>query len=1084
MTNFFLSNQVFSFFKGKKFSPYRKAHLALFVGLLLLGAQSVNAQNSTTIKGEVLDGDIGGPLPGVTILVKGTTKGTTTDFDGKYVLPDVDANATLVFSYVGYITHEANISGNSVINVTLKPSLESLDEVIVVGYGTSRKSDLTGSVANVGGEVLEKQSIASVAEALTGRMAGVQVSSPEGSPDSEIQIRVRGGGSLTQDASPLIIVDGFPVNSMSDVSPTDIESLTVLKDASSTAIYGSRGANGVIIITTKSGKEGKIQVNFNAFYGAKTIANTIDVLDPEDFVKWQHEYAMLRDNLQSYEKYFGLWQDQDQYAGVKGNNWQKQIYGQMGEVESRNLSIRGGSEKINFNFNYALYDEKAIMVGSNFKRNNLSFALKNKASDKVDLSMTFRYSDTEINGGGANEQNEVSSADSRLKHSVSYSPIPISGLSTDETDPDITNQLVNPFIAVHDNQRLQLRKNFNLLGSFSWKMTEDLTFKTDLGLDNYNDQDYRFYGKTTYYVTDKTDFPNQPAIEFYDRKRNRFRNANTFNYDFDKILNENHSLKVLVGHEWIFSESNRLSNTVHGLPDFFDIKNAMRLTTQGTPIEIDNFYSPDDKLLSFFGRMNYDFKNRYLLTATFRADASSKFTKENRWGYFPSAAFAWKMSEEAFLDDVSWINTLKLRVSYGEAGNNNIPVGQTVQNFRSSPTLRINNVANFWAPENNLANPDLKWETTITQNLGLDFDLFKGTLSGSIEAYRNITTDLLIRFPTPGTGYDNQYRNMGEVENKGLEGVLNFAAINKENVGLSFAINMSRNINRINSLGVMEDFYDRTNWASSQIGNEYEIAVGGQLGTMVGFKNAGRYEVDDFNYDPVTQEYTLKSGVVNSTDVIGTLRPGSMKLVDVNGDGKVNDDDISVIGNANPDFTGGLTINANAYGFDFTAAFNWSVGNDVYNANKIEFTTANIPNGQYRNLSSIMAEGERWNNIDPNTGQLVTDPTQLAALNENTSMWSPYMARYVFSDWAVEDGSFLRLNNISLGYTVPERFSSQAGLSKLRFYLSANNVFILTNYSGLDPEVSTRRRTPLTPGVDYSPYPKSRQIIFGLNLNF
>ncbi|OBQ52252.1 collagen-binding protein [Tamlana sp. s12] len=1060
--------------------------MALFVGLLMLGAQSVNAQNSITVTGEVLDGDIGGPLPGVTILVKGTNKGTTTDFDGNYTLPDVDSNATLVFSYVGYLSHETAISGKSVINVTLKPSLESLDEVIVVGYGTTRKSDLTGSVANVGGDVLEKQSIASVGEALTGRIAGVQVTSAEGSPDSEVQIRIRGGGSITQDASPLIIVDGFPVNSMSDVSPTDIENLTVLKDASSTAIYGSRGANGVIIITTKSGKAGKIQVNFNAFYGAKSIANTIDVLDPQDFVNWQYEYAMLRENPSSYEKFFGLWQDQDQYDGVKGNDWQKQIYGQMGEVQSRNLSIRGGSEKINYNFNYALYDEKAIMVGSNYKRNNLSFALKNKASDKVDLTLTFRYSDTEITGGGANEQNSASSSDGRLKHSVSYSPIPISGLSTDETDPDIQNQLFNPFVSVEDNQRIKLRKNFNLLGSFAWELAEDLTFKTDLGLDNFYNQDYRFFGKTSYYSRNNTleGLGNLPALQFTDQKTERFRNANTLNYDFNKVLNENHNLKVLVGHEWIFTRNNRLTNTVQGYPEFFDIDEAIKLTTEGVPVGTDNYYSPDDKLLSFFGRANYSLKNRYLLTATFRADASSKFSEENRWGYFPSAAVAWKMSEEPFLEDVSWINALKLRVSYGEAGNNEIPVGQTVQNYRSSETLRINDVTSFWAPLNVLANPDLKWETTITQNLGLDFDLFKGTLSGSVEVYKNITTDLLMNFPTPGTGYDTQYRNMGEVQNSGIEGVLNVAAINKENFGLSFALNMSRNVNKINSLGIMEDFGEGTGWASTNINNDYEVAVGGQLGTMIGFKNAGRYEVDDFNYDPTTQQYTLKSDVPDSEPVIGTLRPGSMKLVDVNGDNVVNDDDIGVIGNVNPDFTGGLTINAYAYGFDFTAAFNWSVGNEVYNANKIEFTTANVAQGQYRNLSSIMGEGERWNNIDPNTGQLVTDPTQLAAMNENTTMWSPFMQRYVFSDWAVEDGSFLRLNNISLGYTVPERFSSQAGLSKLRFYLSANNVFILTNYSGLDPEVNTRRKTPLTPGVDYSPYPKSRQIIFGLNLNF
>ncbi|WP_194765970.1 SusC/RagA family TonB-linked outer membrane protein [Tamlana sp. I1] len=1067
-----------------KFSPYKKAHLGLFIGLLILSATSVEAQNQVTVTGMVTDGDIGGPLPGVTILVKGTTIGTTTDFDGGYTLTNIDANATLLFSYVGYLTHEAPLKGKSVINVTLKPSLESLDEVIVVGYGSTRKSDLTGSVVAVSGDILEKQSISSVAEALTGRMAGVQVTSAEGSPDSEVQIRIRGGGSLTQDASPLIIVDGFPVNNMSDVSPTDIENVTVLKDASSTAIYGSRGANGVVIITTKSGKEGKISVNFNAFYGAKKIANVIDVQDPADFVKWQYEYALLRDNVESYEKYFGLWQDRDLYDNVKGNDWQRQIYGQMGEVESRNLSVRGGSEKINFNFNYALYDEKAIMVGSDFKRNNLSFALKSKASDKVDLSLTMRYSDTQVNGGGANEQNEVSSADARLRHSVGYSPIYLPGLTTDDTNEAVAGYLVDPFVAVDDNQRLRLKKNFNLLGSFSWKIVEDLQFKTDLGLDNYYDQDFRFYGSSTYYANNNPSAENQglPALKFTDEKRTRFRNANTLNYDFQKLLNENHSLKFLVGHEWIFTRNNELLNEVQGFPDFFDFTTARQLTTQGTPIVTDNYYSPDDKLLSFFGRANYDFKNRYLLTATFRADSSSKFLGDNRWGYFPSAAFAWKISEESFLENADWLNTLKLRISYGEAGNNNIPVGQTVQNFLSRTTTYINGVPNYWAASNTLANPDLKWETTVTQNVGLDFDIFRGTLSGSLEAYKNVTTDLLINFPTPGTGYTSQYRNMGEVQNSGYEATLNLAAINNENYGLSFSLNMARNENRINSLGVMDDYGVNTNWASSQIGNDYVVRVGEPLGLMYGFQSDGRYEVDDFNFDATTNTYTLKSGVTDNTWV-GNVMPGTMKLKDVDGDGDITADDQTVIGNVNPDFTGGLTINANAYGFDFSAAFNWSVGNDVYNANKIEFTTSN-ENGQYRNLSTEMGDGVRWTNLDPASGQLVTDPTQLAAMNENTTMWSPYMSRYVFSDWAVEDGSFLRLNTISLGYTVPERYLSDVGIGKLRFYLSANNVFVLTNYSGLDPEVNTRRKTPLTPGVDYSPYPKSRQLVFGLNLNF
>ncbi|NIK91549.1 TonB-dependent receptor [Mangrovimonas sp. CR14] len=1059
---------------------------AFLLFLFVLSSSMIEAQ-TIQVTGTVTDGELGGPLVGANILVKGKAKGTTTDFDGNYSLDLDDSSAILIFSYTGFISQEVPVNGKTTIDVVLQPDQEALDEVVIIGYGTSKKSDLTGSVVTIDGGDLTAQPIASAAEALTGRLAGVQVTSTEGSPDAEINIRVRGAGSLTQDSSPLIIVDGFPVPSFSDISPSDIENISVLKDASSTAIYGSRGANGVVIITTKSGKTGKVSVNLNTFYGMKKIANTIDVLEPQDYVKWQYEYALLRDNVQSYEDYFGSYSDYDQYIGMEGNNWQEQIYGRIGKVQSRDLSVRGGSDKINYNFNYAHFDEKAIMVGSDFKRDNLTLSLKSKASDKVDLSFTVRYSDTEINGGGANEQNEVSSADRRLRHSVGYSPIPIPELNSTNTDDAIFGYLVYPFLAVDDNQRRQTRTNFNMIGSFSWDIIENLNFKSDFGLNNRNDVDSRFYGTSTYWSSNRPLVENQgmPGLIIRDRKREDFRNANTLNYDFKKLIkNEDHVLKVLVGEEMIVSKTNSKTSEIHGFPTDFDFETAMNLTTQGDPFSYDNFNSPDDKLLSFFGRLNYDFKNRYLLTATYRMDGSSKFLGSNRWGYFPSAALAWKISEEAFLNDPDWLDILKLRVSYGEVGNNNIPTGQTIQTFESNNTSYINEVSNYWAPSNVQANPNLKWETTIAQNLGLDFGLFNNRVSGSVEVYKNITQDLLIRFPTPGSPYAAQFRNMGELENKGLEASLNIVAIEKEKFNLNLNFNVAMNRNKVTSLGIMDDYAVSTGWASSQIGNDYAVYVGQPIGTMIGYQTDGRYEVSDFSYDAATGEYTLLDGVADSGDALGTAPvPGSMKLKDINGDGVVDTDDIDIIGDANPDLTGGFVLNANAYGFDLSAAFNFSVGNDIYNANKIEFTTSN-ENSQYRNLSSEMADGVRWTNLDPNTGQLVSDPQQLQALNANTSMWSPYMQRYMFTDWAVEDASFLRLNTLTLGYTIPNTLLKDTGISLLRFYATANNVFVLTNYSGPDPEVSTYRKTPLTPGVDHSAYPRSRQIVFGLNLNF
>ena len=1061
---------------------YNKGAKYLFAITVFLLFTSFDALAQKTVSGTVLD-QSGVSVPGANVNEKGTSNTVATDLDGKFTITVAGAKSELVFSFMGFETVTQAAGDGKQLNIVMKESVSQLDEVVVIGYGTARKQDLTGSVATVSGDDLKKLSIASVAETLTGRVAGMQVTSSEGSPDADIRIKIRGGTSLSQDSSPLIIVDGFPVNAIGDISPSDIDKITVLKDASSTAIYGSRGANGVIIITTKSGtKDNKLSVSYNAFFGAKFIAKTFDVLSPQDYADWQYEYAILNNEQASYDDVFGPRTTNNQYAGVKGTNWQKEIYGNMGEVQSHDLGLRGGSEKLNYSFNYTRYDEKAIMIGSNFKRNNLSFSLKNKASDKVSLSFTARYSDTEINGGGANDLREFSAADSRLRHSVGYAPIDLPGLTTDNTDDAVAGYLVQPFVAVADNQRLQKRQNINLLGGITWNLVKNLQLKSDFGLDRYNYNTYRFYGRSTYYVNNMplADYQGDPALITETRQDKRFRNATTLNYDFKSILGDNHHLTLMAGEEIINYGTATVTNTMHGYPKLFDFNSSINLPSRSERSYVENFVSPDDKLLSFFGRANYDFKNKYLLTATFRADGSSKYLGDNRWGYFPSAAAAWKISED-FLKDVSWVDLVKLRLSYGQAGNNNIPTGQTIQTFQAYNSTWINNVSGYLSPSSVMANPDLKWETTVTQNLGVDFEFFKGRLSGTVEAYKNTTKDLLLNFPISGSAYLTQYRNMGENENKGIEASLNVTAVNTQNYGLDFSFNIAFNKNTIKSLGVMDDFNAGTNWASTAIPNEYAVNVGQPLGLMYGYRSDGRYEVSDFTYN--NGVYTLNPDVANSSSVVGTVSPGTMKLKDLNGDGIVDINDRTIIGNANPKHTGGFVLNANAYGFDLMAAFNWSVGGDVYNANKIEFTTSTV-NTQYRNLTTEMAAGNRWTNIDYNTGEVVTDPAALTALNANTNMWSPNMRSNIFSDWAVEDGSFLRLNTLTLGYSLPDTFNKNMGISKLRFYATCNNVFVITNYSGLDPEVSTKRATPFTPNVDSSAYPRSRQFTFGLNLNF
>lgn len=1068
----------------RKVKNMRAVLLMIFAVLSL----SVSAQN-ITLSGNVKD-TTGEPIIGASIVEKGNTNnGTITDFDGNFSLK-VPANTTVIVSYIGMKTQEVAIKGKTKIDVTLTDDAKALDEVVVIGYGTARRKDLTGSVATVSSETLAAIPVANATEALQGKMAGVQITTTEGSPDAEMRIRVRGGGSITGDNTPLFIVDGFPVESISDIPATDIEDITVLKDASSTAIYGSRGANGVIIVTTKSGKEGKISVNYNAYYAWKTMSKKLKTLSSGDYVKWQYERAMLDQNSSKpddinpsdYTKYFGNYQDIDLYDNVDAIDWQDQVFGRTGHTFNHNLSISGGGDKTKYAFSYSHIDDKAIMQGSNYKRDNLSLKVNNKPHKRVTLDFSIRYSNTSVQGAGANEsKSEVSTADSRMKNVMIYAPFNFADLN-DGYDED--SQLTNPLTSVTDNDRKQNRKVFNYNGSFTWEVIDNLKLKTEFGLEHSFNNDNRFYGVTTY--NSRINGNYQPIVTFTDKEKQKFRNTTTANYDFKKLFKtKDHNLNILGGIEYIKEKNTTNTDEVRYYPDFFTSDQAFKFSSQGTAYAIDKYYNADDILLSFFGRANYDFQGKYLISATFRADGSSKFLGNNQWGYFPSAAVAWRISSEPFMESThSWLDDLKLRLSYGTAGNNKIKSDQTSRIWSSSTTGWVNGESSYWSTGKQMINPDLKWETTHTRNIGLDYTLWNGKLSGTFEWYWNTTNDLLIEFPTSGSGYDTQFRNMGKTENKGFEVSINWNAINTKDYGLSIGANIGFNKNKVLSLGTMSEYAAASNWASTEIGSDYMVYVNGQVGQIYGYVNDGRYEVSDFE-GYINGEWVLKEGVADCSEVIGSkfLRPGAMKLKNIDGseDNKVTTKDRRIIGNTNPKHTGGFNINARVKGFDLTANFVWSVGNDIYNANKIEYTSTG--KYKYRNMIDIMADGNRWTNLNAD-GTICNDPAKLAEMNANTTMWSPVMQKAVLSDWAIESGSFLRLSTLSLGYTLPKNLMQQVGIQNLRFYVTGYNLFCLTNYSGFDPEVSTRNKTALTPGVDYSAYPKSRQFVIGANLTF
>ena len=1064
-------------------NPAKKLALAL---LCLVSAWSLSAQ--TTIKGVVTD-ETGEPPIGAGVVVEGTTIGTITGIDGDYTLTVPADAVNLVFSFIGLSDQKVPIAGQTVINVTLKEDSTFLDEVVVVGYQTVKRRDLLGAVASVGSEKLTEQPVTTVSQALSGKMAGVSVVTTEGDPDADIKIRVRGGGSITQDSSPLYIVDGFPVESINDIPSSEIQSIDVLKDAFSTAIYGSRGANGVVIVTTKSAEKGqRVSVKLNAYYGLKKMANAdaIVAMDPENFVKFQYELGKVRDNLgTNYLHYFGSFHDMDLYSGLTGNDWIQAVFGNIGSTLSTDFSVSGAGDNVNWTLGYAHMGDQAIMSGSNYFRDNLNFKANFKTSDRTSIDANVRYSNVNVRGSGANGINDTgtTSGNGRLKHAVSYTPIPLASAIVGEDEEQDYGDNAPPLLSVADNDSRRIRTTWNANAAFNWEIVDNLRLKVEGGLEKYNQTDDRFYGMTTYYVannsTDKTGVSNQHKEAF----RTKYRNTNTLNYDFANVLGSDHNLTVLLGEEFTLAKSNLLTLMVDGLNASYDAEMAWNFLSSGKPASTNNYYDPDDKLLSFFGRVNYDFKHRYSIGATLRADGSSKFAPGHRWGYFPSAAASWTISNEPWMDNAhSWLDQLKLRYSFGTAGNNNIPSGQILKQYGATVTAWLSQSNNYWMAGKIMNNPDLTWETTITHNVGLDFSLFQSRLSGSVEVYQNTTKDLLINFPITGSGYDSQYRNLGSTRNRGAELTLNMPLVSKKDFSLNIGGNIAYNQNRVTDLGGLKSITAQSYWASTEIGDDYIVEVGQPLGNMYGYVSDGMYSADDFTWNG--SKWVLNEGVVDNSAVIGAqyLLPGAMKLKDLNGDGKVTVADRKVIGNATPDFTGGFNFSGYLYGFDFSANFNYMIGNQVYNANQVEFTSSRKFSN--RNLINMMDVDKRWTNIDWNTGEIISDAATLKQVNAGKTMWTPTIGTAVFSDWAVEDASFLRLQSATIGYTLPEELTKKVHLRRARVYVTGTNLFCLTKYSGYDPEVDTRRATPLTPGVDYSAYPKSIGFVAGVNLTF
>jgi TonB-linked SusC/RagA family outer membrane protein len=1069
-----------------------------------------------TVKGIVTDGATKEPLPGVNVIIEGTTIGVITDMNGKFQISVPSSSSVLVFSFIGYLNERIPLEGKSEINIALSPDIKQIDEVVVIGYGTTRKIDLTGTVTSIGSKDIKNIPVASTAEALTGRLAGVQITTTDGSPDAEMVIRVRGGGSVTGDNSPLYIVDGFPVSSISNIPSSDIQNIDVLKDASTTAIYGAQGANGVVIITTKSAKGGKTSVSYNNYFKTKRLSKHLDVMSPYEFVLFNYEYAALRgqtsSDMTNFINKYGVYDDLDLYKYQKGHDYQDDMFGADVTSVQHNISISGGSEKTKYTLsgNYDL--DNGLMQNNNYSRYNLNFKLNHEILRNLKFDFNLRVSNTTTNGSG------TSGGTYKIRSSQAVTTSPVKGLDefteiditsmTEEEQDEYLRSLLSLSEQAAQYWKKKLQKSYNFTSAISWDIVKGLTYRAELGYEIYNGELKNYWGPLT--SQSANEGQNLPLVDWTKDNGDKHRIANTLTYK--KEFGGIHAINIMAGQEVV--SSGNTNNYIKAKFFSEEMTPEKIFANIGLSSGVNNFssssyVSPDNRTLSFFGRVFYSLKDKYLATLTFRTDGSSKFSQDNRWGMFPAGSIAYRISEEDFMKTLSFISNLKIRASYGVVGNDRISSSQYKLSYKISSTgsntggkpYGIGEVVNpFYVTTNSqLVNPKIKWETTHTRNIGLDFGFFNERISGTLDAYNNTTKDLLILTKIVAPGYDSQQQNIGQTSNKGIEISLNAYILQHRDYSLSTTFNIGFNRSNVDKLadGLKEQIYN-SGWAGTDMkgADDYRVIVGQPVGIIYGFITDGFYTTDDF--DPalsVDGKFVLKQGVPTNGLLGGAIgiRPGTIKMKDLNGDGSIDtDNDREIIGNTNPKHTGGFGINGTYKGFDLSVFFNWVYGNDVYNANKIA-STQNYRTS-YPNLLDIMNSSNRYTYLDQN-GMVVTDLNALHEMNEvgenKKNIWSPHSfgsAVVLPHSWAIEDGSFLRLQNITLGYTLPSNLTGKVGASQFRVFCTLNNVWVWTKYTGYDPEVSTAARnnsySGLTPGVDYSSYPKSFSYTFGMNVTF
>jgi TonB-linked SusC/RagA family outer membrane protein len=1041
---------------------------SLFIGLMALlplssygnytdpGAIDLLADQQVRISGTITDSNTGDPLPGVNIVLEGTTTGISTDGNGKFSLNVPNLSGTLQITFIGYVTQKVPIDGRTTINVSLVSDIQALSDVVVVGYGSVRKSDLTGSVSSVKTEDLLQLPVQRVDQAIQGRTTGVFILNTDGSPGGNTMIRIRGNNSIQGGNDPLIIVDGLQGASLNQLNPNDIASMEILKDASATAIYGSRGANGVILITTKLGKTGKPVIDAGYNIGIQNLAHKLPVMSAAEFARYNNFYQSFQTAGGATPKYYFTQADIANYEKNGGTDWQDEIYN-TGVMQNANLAISGATDRLKYMVSTAFLDHKGILLNSGYNRLSLRANLAADITNWVDFGLNYSYTHEKYKAPPFNSE-EGDVLFQPVNDAIRWAPTePVydengnywkarSGYGSDDTWNPVATCLETLIDYPTYQNNLNLFLNFKPMKGLSLKIMGGGTFSNSYKSKYQNTKTRNGYAQNGVGNVDNS---------FY----NMYQNTNILTYD--NTFGPHH-ITFTGGIEDIFSSS--FGTSMEGV-DFLVDQLGTDNMDGAKSVTVDSWRSKR-ALISFMGRVNYGLFDKYLLTLSYRADGSSVFGKNNKWGYFPSGSVAWRISQENFLKGSPVVTDLKLRVSYGITGNQGIdPYGSLAQlgSWFRYPYINGTNL-NIGFGIAGIPNPNLKWETTAQSDIGVDVSLFKGRLTSTIDYYKKVTDDLLMGRELPGyVGVGNVIDNVGSIENQGIEILIGGdPLVGKFTWNTSFNITINRN--KVLDLGPGTE---RIGWVPTSGG--YSLAddymfleVGQPFGLMRGWKYLGLWRSDE---DAEARSY-------------GQL-PGTPKYADLSGpegvpDGYVDEFDKTIIGHGYPKFTWGFTNLLTWKGFELSALILGSQGNDLFNTLRIRRETYEA------------TDPKVWNYWTPEN-----QDTDIPAHYDGQWVQDQLLQnKYIFgtssgttSRW-VEDASFARLKTITLAYNFEQKLLNKIGFSKTRVYFSGTNLLTLTKYSGYDPEIAAYPGNDATIGVDMSVYPISKMYTFGIDFTF